>query len=218
MLGRAVVLLLAAMSWWAVFTEPRRELFARDRLVEAGVPVYCPHVRVTRRQVIARHRGWRQRTWGERVRERYRITTGDEAVLPRYLFAHGDLATILAVRGVLDVVRNGVSRNALTVPDAVVAAARLQLGDSDGPARPRAVARLSEALRWKTGDQAFMRAGTAFAGLCVTLTSVARLDTTGEIEGWLSLFGRASPVKFSYEDVERVISASSINEPSLAAA
>lgn len=193
------------MTWWVLYSEPRRELFARDRLLDAGLSVFCPFERVTRRQVVARQHGWRSRTWGERVRERTVVKTRDEPVFPRYLFAEGDVPALLAIRGVQDVVR-GTAREPVAVPDRILDALRGVTG-SDGLTSSRDVSRLSTTLRWKVGDQAVLKPSSPLAGLMTTLKSVAKLDDTGEIEVYMTLFGRVTNAVMSYTEVERVISA-----------
>jgi transcription antitermination factor NusG len=188
------------MSWWAVITAPRQELSVRTRLMELDVTVFCPFHRVTRRQVMQRHRGWRQRVWGERVRERHRLVTCEEALFPRYLFAEGDSALIRQLPNVVGLVR-GSGRDFLVVPDGVIDELRLRVGGCD-EVRGRRLAQLSEALRWKIGDRLVIRPDRAFAGLEVTLRSVARLDKTGEIEGFIEVLGGQQPLKLPYSDLE----------------
>lgn len=164
------------MSWWAVYSEPGRALYARDELAGAGLGVLCPVEQLTRRRKVPN-------------RNRYRAETVISPVFGRYLFAQGDCAEVLAVRGVFDVVRRG--REAQAVPDEVVGALRSLtcavsgVGDLMGR---RDLTRLSLGFKAKEGDVVrFVDGG--FSGYMGVIGSLAQLDSSGNVQVYLNIFG-----------------------------
>lgn len=195
------------MTWFAVYTEPRRELFCGDRLREAGVIVLLPFERVTRRQQLREVRGWRHRVLGHRQRptrpEHQRVTVRDEPVFPRYLFAEGEPSVLLRAEGVVDLVRVARGGEPIAVPAHVILSIRGVTG-ADGLTRRRDVSRLSAHFRGAAGDRARFRPHTPLAGFEVVIKSVAGLDDTGKIWVWLETLGGRVPTEVGHADVELV--------------
>jgi len=81
------------MRWYAAYTQPRMELWARTNLWERGFEVYLPRYRRDRRHAR-------------------KIELVAYPLFPRYLFVHADAAmqplrAIASARGVIDLVRMG---------------------------------------------------------------------------------------------------------------
>lgn len=179
------------MSWHAAYTEPRRETYAREQLVERGLRVFYPHEKVTRR-VKARGRA----VWVAHV--------AVMPVWPRYLFVEAlcdrDLWLASGTRGVQELVRS--AGLVLRVPDRAMDLLR-GVADADGLTSSRDLSSLTKQLGWKVGDEVRVRDG-AFAGHHGLIENLGRLDETGEIRVDVPLFGRVTRLSVGYADVEKV--------------
>lgn len=189
------------MAWWAVYSEPKREMRVRDELKRLGAIVFLPYEAVTRRVAVRR---------GSNV---HRVRTADEPVFPRYLFVREGgvgLGTVLAARqhGVLGVVRAGEA--VLSVPD-VVMEPFLAVANDDGLVKSKDLSRLSVRLGWSVGQRfAFKLMDSRdepcpFGGLVGRFTSLAELDTTGRVKAWVEMFGAQREITLSYKDVGAII-------------
>ena len=103
-------------GWFVVATRPAREMVADHWLRAAGVEVYVPLLK--RRLHGARLVGAR------RVRCRGPGQIVLRPLFPRYLFARGQVATIVRTLGVDRVLTDRASGEAQLLPDAVLAAIR----------------------------------------------------------------------------------------------
>jgi transcription antitermination factor NusG len=134
-------------------------------------------------------------------------------VFGRYLFAEGAGADVLAVRGVMDIVRAGFE--ALEVPEGVVAGLRSLthqvegIGDLMGT---RDLTRLSLGFRAEVGDT-FKFAGGAFSGFLGVISSLARLDSRGEVRAYVDLLGGRCEVSVQHSLVGSVVVRSAGCEP-----
>jgi transcription antitermination factor NusG len=180
------------MTWWAAYCEPKRELLARDSLIALGLDVFCPFESVTRRV--------RVRSWANA----FRVRVCEEPVFPRYLFVDGaSVSVVRGARGVSDVVNNcGVP---LELPCAVVERLRCA-ADARGMVSSKDISKLSFALGWKEGDAFAFKEGSRLSGLMGQIASLAKLDETGEIKAWVTLFGRAICVALDRHEVGAVAS------------
>lgn len=96
------------MRWYAAYTQPRMELWARTNLWERGFEVYLPRYQRERRHAR-------------------KVDLAAYPLFPRYLFVQADAATqslraISSARGVVDLVRMGAQP--ATVGNEIVAAIR----------------------------------------------------------------------------------------------
>jgi transcription antitermination factor NusG len=183
------------MSWWAVYTEPRRELFARDQLLEAGyAEVFCPFERITRRDTAARTRHKPVRTF-------------QEPIFPRYLFIANqagelDVPRVNAVRGVATVVKS-VSGRPLEAPNEVIEALR-KVATADGLVAARDLSKFSSRFTGKPGDR-FIYRHRPFEGLVGCLSSIAELDATGNVRIWLNILGGEREIVVNHKAVGRIL-------------
>lgn len=100
--------------WYAIYTQPHKEVVARDHLERQGFEVFLP--RYLKRRSHAR-----------------KTEDVPSPLFPRYLFALFDAAdagwrVIRSTRGVVDLVRNGIAP--IPVPDNIVDAFRARLDES----------------------------------------------------------------------------------------
>lgn len=179
------------MSWRAVYCLQRCELFARDNLVAAGIEVFLPFERVTRRRKI-------------RGQSAYRDVTVDEPIYPRYMFAFSyDVKPILDARGVADVVRRGCTP--VQVPERIVARLR-KMADAEGCVDKRDITKPSFHFKGKVGDQfEFARGSGPLAGFQAVIASLESLDDDGEISAFVDLLGKSHMVKVPWTGVGRVL-------------
>ena len=182
------------MTWWAAYSEPGRTLLARDELSRAGLGVFCPVECLTRRRKLPN-------------RNKYRSETVVSPVFGRYLFAEGDAAAVLDVRGISDVVRAGCE--ALVVPDDVVLGLRtlthqvVGIGDLMGT---RDLTRLSLGFKGEVGDS-FRFAGGGFAGFVGVITSLSSLDTRGEVRAYVEILGGRREMIINHDEVGPILRA-----------
>jgi len=182
-----------------MWCEPRREFLARDELERLGAAVFLPHERVKRRQRFRRHQ--------------FRLVDRDEPIFPRYLFADAPNPTpLLCARGIVDVLRSGVDRVPLAVPDPVIDALRAVAGE-DGRIRSWDSTKLSTTLRLRVGD-AVKLSGSAgpFAGLTAQISSVADLDRSGQVKVWLEMLGGKVDVSLDFKLLGKVVGKTSSPE------
>jgi len=117
-------------AWYAVYTQPRLELWARTNLWERGLEVYLPQYR-------------------RRVRHARQVSDIVTPYFPRYLFvqadpALGDRRKIDSAKGVVGMVRFG--DHTPPVPDAVMRELRAREGE-DG------LIRTERGPTFKSGDK-----------------------------------------------------------------
>jgi transcription antitermination factor NusG len=183
------------LSWFVAYCESRRELFARDRVVEGGGEAFAPFERIRRRR----------KTRGNL----YKVDWRDEPLFPRYIFVRGAVAVLRETRGVMLLLTNG--SQLLEAPDRVVDRVRLLAG-SDGCVDARdlgtntADMRLRLGVRPVVGMEFTLGPASPFGGFAARVASLASLDNTGSLTAWINMFGRETLVSFRGEDVERVIS------------
>jgi transcription antitermination factor NusG len=178
------------MTWRAVYCESKRELLARDGLVEAGFRVFCPFEKVTRRIKL-------------RGQNEFRVETVNVSVFPNYLFIDSDsVFAIESVRGVISLVCAGT--NLLPIPDRVME--RLfALADPHGCVGSKNSNKISSGFLGVVGS-AFEFKGRLL-GLIGHISSLARLDETGEVSAWVEMLGGEHEVQVSHQDVGQFIQA-----------
>lgn len=153
---------------------------ARDALVGMGMEVFCPFESVKRRRNLSRGRS--------------KLETVELPVFSPYLFVRTDsyLAAQRA-RGVHSLVKSrGLP---LVVPDAVmkmIVAATDPTGRTDKSPRNK-----SFWFKPKVGENVNVIDGP-FNGFMAEVKSLARLDETGAISAWVTIFGRPTSVDLPY--------------------
>ena len=175
-----------------MYAEPGRALLARDALSAHGLGVFCPVEQLTRRRKIHN-------------RNKYRLETVVSPVFGRYMFACGDAAEVLAVRGVADVIRNG--REAQAVPVGVIEELRSLTRAVDGVGdlmSVRDVTRLSLGFRGDVGDT-FKFAGGPFAGFLGVISSLRALDVSGEVKAYVELLGGRQEICVPHKHVGAIV-------------
>jgi transcription antitermination factor NusG len=180
------------MSWWAVYSEPGRAVIARDSLLARGLGAFCPVERLTRRRKLPN-------------RNKYRTETVTAPVFGRYLFAEGEAAAVLAVRGVADLVRCGY--DALEVPLRVVLGLRGLTHQVDGVGDlmgSRDVARLSLGFWGSVGDSFRFSTGP-LAGFLGVLSSVDGLDKDGTVRAYVDMLGGRCEVTVKHSQVGPIV-------------
>lgn len=215
------------VSWWVIYTEPRREFMARyglsglpfdgkphSRHTERGeglsfvAEVLLPYDRITRRRPYVPPQTRRQRMAGVTPRTQYRpAAVCLEPLWPRYLFmdtrGEVDFERVRGVRGVVDVVR-GEGDQPVEIPAAVADAIRKTYG-SGGVNNEADVSRLSAFFKGKPGDSFVFRPSSKFAGLVGIIESLAKLDSGEELSAWVAVFGRMVRVEVPFVEVGHVI-------------
>ena len=170
------------MSWWAAYSEARREKVARDSLTALGLEVFLPQERETVRRKIPRV-------------NQYRLETREVPLFPRYLFVSGELGELRAIkiaRGIIDLVRCGIEP--LEVPSVIIERLRAGL-----PAKPER--RLS--FRGDVGDKFEFRG--PFKGLIGCIKSIAELDETGNITAWVEMLGAERELEIPFQSVDNLL-------------
>ncbi len=152
-----------------------------------GFEAFCPYEKLT----VRRARG----------RQSALVETA-VPIFSRYCFVDADnLFVVQQARGVLGLVKAG--EMLLRIPDAVVGALRAMAGTDDLCA-VKDMTKPSLTFRGRVGQGVVLRQGSRFAGFLATIASVAGLDETGEIEAWITAFGREHRVSVPVDDVERL--------------
>lgn len=190
------------MAWWAVYSEPGRTLLARDEMIRRDIRVFCPVERLTRKRKISN-------------RNKYRAETLTVPVFGRYLFAEGGVGSILATRGVMDVVRMG--SEPLPVPCLAIEELRVltQADDCGDLMSRRDLTRLSLGFSGEVGDT-FKFDGGPFSGFLGQISSIARLDACGEIKAFVELLGGRCEVAVQHSFVGPIVV--KVTEPTAIAA
>lgn len=187
------------MAWLVAYCEARRELYAQERLTEVGVETFCPFELVRRRRRI---RG-----------NVHKIVEEKHVLYSRYLFANGEASTVRGARGVLSVVSN--SAGPLEVSGAEMAALRgvaaadglVGVGDyvsNTGELRRRLGLKPGSPMK---GASFVIGEASPFTGFIARITSLARLDDTGQLRALVEMFGRQVPIGLALADVGRLATA-----------
>ena len=181
------------MNWHAAYCEPRRELYARDNLAARGFEVFCPFERVTRRRCLAGGRS--------------RMETVDLPVFPRYLFVRTRAyMAVEATPGVGRVV--GISGRPLVVPDRIVELMRVSAED-DGLVEARDITKPSFGFAGQVGMEFRFNSKSILRDLTGRISSLARLDETGEILAWVQMLGGEREISIPVSAVGSFIGLSS---------
>lgn len=152
--------------------------------------MFCPFEQLTIRHKVSN-------------RNQYRLREVSRPVFSRYLFFSGDrLWDVKRARGVIDLVRAG--EHVLAVPDSVMGRLRA-LADDSGLCAVKDMTRPSLTFRGKVGDAVRLGGGSPFSGFVGRISSLARLDETGEVVAWVEMLGREHELVFDVNEIERVI-------------
>lgn len=158
------------IGWYAVYTQPRFELWARTNLWERGLEVYLPQYR-------------------RRVRHARQVRDIVTPYFPRYLFVQadpelGDRRKIDSAKGVVGMVRFGDCTP--PVPDAVMKELRAREGE-DG------LIRMDGGPRFKPGEKVRLLGGALAdqVGVFETATDAQRVIVL------LELLGRQTRVRIA---------------------
>lgn len=157
------------MAWICIHTKPAQELPVQGGLLDLALETFLPTRRVT---VPDRKRP------GHSCHQTVPL-------FPRYLFADcdpGDFFAVPSVRGVHSVVQTRTEEGYpqfLTIPDRAVTALKR------GPVPPLKV---GQSLRLKA----------PYCGLLAIVSSIANLDSSGQVEAWLHMLGGTRAVTFHH--------------------
>lgn len=154
------------MGWFAIMTEPRRELAAATYLRAEGIEAYCPMVREMRRRRV-------------RGTHRFQIKPILAAAFPRYLFAQATIPLFQIVKnsplkiGRMWIVSagRGYSHRPIMASDEVIDEIR-SMTEMLSPVEVGAKVRLN-------GD----------VPLLAQVAAINRLHTHGEVSLWLKMLG-----------------------------
>lgn len=171
--GYVGVMSTSMATWHALYCEPQRELFARDRLIEQGVEVFCPYERTVKRKSVAGRPG------------QYRTYKVDVPVYAPYIFANTDQFLLVKnIPGVINIV--GICGMPLNVPDKVIDKLK-SIVDEKGLVE-KDVSKPSFWFEGRIGDQFEFSHDSPLAGFIGTIASVEKLDE-GEIKALVRMLG-----------------------------
>lgn len=174
--------------WRVFYCAPRTELRAQAELTSLGIETFVPF------EKFKRHRKRGNVTLG--------VSWESVPLFPSYVFARTNaFARVALVRGVVAPV--GTALGPVAVPEKVLERLR-SLCSPDGLVFAADLTKNSFWFRGRVGDTVRVRGGSPFEGFLGTLTSVARLDETGEVSAWINIFGRETPVSLPHGSVDLV--------------
>lgn len=167
-------------NWYAVYTAPRSERTADERLRRIGIYTFYPFCEVKR---------WRNLAGGKRV-----LVAEPRAHLPRYIFAFlgdGEFMATNETHGVVTIVSSPQTNRPLIIPDREMD--RLMKWAEEHQTRDE---REKVEFVGKVGDSFVFARTSPFAGLIATIESLADLDTKDQIVASLKMLGsdRSIPV------------------------
>ena len=176
------------MTWRALYCRSGMELPAGAELTLLGFETFCPYERFKRHKNV---RGTIQIRW---------INT---PIFPNYLFVNTDnLFEIQTIKGVLKIVQIGAKP--LSVPDKVISALRA-LADPSGLLHTVDMTKNSFRFKGKEGDKFSFKSKSPLAGLIGKISSISRLDETGEVLAWVDILGRSTEVRLNFSEVGKVL-------------
>jgi transcription antitermination factor NusG len=176
------------MTWRALYCYGGRELRAAQDLKDLQIETFCPYEKFKRHTKV---RGTTQVRWK------------DFPLFPNYIFVNCDsFLEATRVRGVLGVVSAG--RRPLSIPDKIISRMR-ELAEPDGLARRLDMTKNSFWFKGREGDKFLFKARSPLHGLIGQITSLAKLDESGEIDAWVELFGRPTEVSLKHTDVAEIV-------------
>lgn len=178
--------------WRVFYCAPKQELRAQEELRSLGIETFCPYERF------------------KRHRKRGEVTLGvhweSVPLFPSYLFARTNaFARIALVRGIVAPVDTPLGP--VVVPEEVLSRLR-GICAPDGLVFAADLTKNSFWFRGRPGDTVRVGEASPFAGFLATITSVSRLDETGEIQAWLDIFGRVTPVSLPHTSVSLIAAVS----------
>lgn len=178
------------MSWRALYLQGGTEFRAQDELRALGIETFCPY---------ELHRKHKKNPNSETKRQIIRKVSK----FPNYLFANSSrIAELKSARGVIGIVSaNSVP---LTIPTYVMDRLR-SLCEVDGLMKQIDMTKNSYWFTGTPGDNFNFRASSPFFGLLGQITSIARLDKSGEISAWVELFGRRVDVDLPHSEVGEIL-------------
>jgi transcription antitermination factor NusG len=191
-----MILRVSVTPWHALLCVPRRELSARDELVGRGFQAFCPYEVVPWRKPVNTKRG--------RAEGKTEVVQVERALFSPYIFVNTDDYDGLAqqrkmgrLQSVGDFVR--VCGKPVVIPARQMAALQRLSGQDGlvGKVQKAASVGLVVGAEFKIADGVFKD----FMG---KVSSLARLDSTGCLTAWVSLFGRVTEVELPIEQVGRV--------------
>lgn len=173
--------------WRVFYCAPRQELRAEAELRSLGIETFLPYERF------------------KRHRKRGNVVLGvywDKVPLfPSYLFARTNaFARAALIAGIVAPVASPLGP--VVVPEGVLSRLRALCGP-DGLVFAADLTKNSFWFRGRPGDTVRVADGP-FAGFLGTISSIARLDETGDISAWLDLFGQSTSVSLPSKTVSLI--------------